>query len=305
MGDQLKFSSLFGPADVLCRTRARSRDELLMLMLNGLAERKRISNTKEAFDALIERETEASSLLANGIAVPHARIDSIANTIVTVATSVEGVVFGSNPEDKAHLVVMILSPKDSPSAHLKSLGALAMVTRSEKQADHVAALQSSADVWHFFDRGGLILPPFVCAGDIMTANFPKLRDNETLEAAIDGFVRHTTAELPVVDKDGDLVGVVTEDELLHVCLPDYILWMEDLSPIIDFQPFAQILINESKTWLTDIMSSTFCTVQVDTPAVQVAKEMCRHQVRQVYVLADKKLVGVISIQEFIDKVLRA
>lgn len=50
--------------------------------------------------------------------------------------------------------------------------------------------------------------------------------------AINQFTAHNVSELPVLDKDGDLVGVVTENELLHVCLPDYILWMDDLSPIM-------------------------------------------------------------------------
>jgi CBS domain-containing protein len=168
----------------------------------------------------------------------------------------------------------------------------------------VAELDSGEQVWHFFDRGGLILPNYVCAGDIMRREFIKVHSNDTCATAIDLFVRHQLADLPVVDNDGKLVGLVTADALLKVCLPDYILWMQDLSPIINFEPFAELLRNEGKTWLVDIMSDDYVRVSEDSPAIEVAKGMCKRGVRQVLVVRGEFLVGVIAIEDFITKVLR-
>jgi CBS domain-containing protein len=132
----------------------------------------------------------------------------------------------------------------------------------------------------------------------------KLQEHDTLERAIDLFVQHRLNELPVVDKDGDLVGVVTTYELLRVCLPDYILWMEDLTPIINFEPFAEILRKESKTWLAEIMTDEYATVQDKAPAIQVAKEITRERTNRAYVVRDKKLLGVVSLERFLSKILR-
>ena len=73
------------------------------------------------------------------------------------------------------------------------------------------------------------------------------RGSEPLRSAhvLQRFLRHGDRLLPVA----------TADALLKVCLPDYILWMQDLSPIINFEPFAELLRNEGKTWLADIMTS--------------------------------------------------
>jgi CBS domain-containing protein len=49
----------------------------------------------------------------------------------------------------------------------------------------------------------------------------------------------------------------------------------------------------------------YATVGEESPAIQVAKVMMRRNVRQVYVVRDKMLMGVITIQDFIHKVLRA
>ncbi|MFW5808155.1 MAG: CBS domain-containing protein, partial [Spirochaetota bacterium] len=116
--------------------------------------------------------------------------------------------------------------------------------------------------------------------------------------------RENMNEIPVVDADGDLVGVVTAYELLHVCLPDYILWMDDLSPILNFEPFSHILQNESSTWLAEIMSQEYAVVNEKDPAITVAQEITKHRSNQAFVLRDKKLVGVITLHNFLNKILR-
>jgi CBS domain-containing protein len=132
----------------------------------------------------------------------------------------------------------------------------------------------------------------------------KLQEQDTLERAIDLFVQYGLNELPVVDKDDELIGVVTTYELLRVCLPDYILWMEDLTPVLNFEPFAAILRKESKTWLAEIMTSEYATVQETSPAVQVAKEITRRRADQAYVIRGRRLVGVVSLGTFLSKILR-
>jgi CBS domain-containing protein len=42
----------------------------------------------------------------------------------------------------------------------------------------------------------------------------------------------------------------------------------------------------------------------DEPAIQVAKELTKNHSRQAYVVRQKKLVGVITLQHFVSTVLR-
>ena len=142
------------------------------------------------------------------------------------------------------------------------------------------------------------------ACDIMEPVTVKMQEQDTLEHAIDLFVRHRLNELPVVDKDNELIGVVSTYELLRVCLPDYVLWMEDLTPILNFEPFSQILQKESKTWLTEIMTTEYATVDENSPAIQVAKEITRQHADLAYVVRGKQLVGIVTLANFLNKILR-
>ena len=298
----LHFSSFFTPAEIICQTPLAERDAVIMQLLKRLAYNRGIGNVDQAFHAVLEREKADSTVLSSCLALPHARLDSVETLRVAVATSEQGIDFHDGVI--VHIVVLVLVPKDQPSLYLQALASLAKICQNKEAFGEAAKMKDPEDVWRFFDRGGLILPPYVCARDIMVNDVIKLMDNDTLKQAIDLFIEHHLIDLPVVDRDGDLVGVVAAKELLRVCLPDYVLWMDDLSPILHFEPFANVLTNEGITWLAEIMSQNYAVVNEDAPAIQVAQEMTKKNTQQVYVLRGKKLIGVVTLPHFLNKVLR-
>ena len=156
----------------------------------------------------------------------------------------------------------------------------------------------------FFERGGMILPDYVCAADIMHREFTSLRNNDSLKTAIDCFIAQEISEVPVVDPEGDMVGIVSAGALLKVCLPEYLLWMSDLSPFLNFEPFTEVLRNEQSTWLSDILVREFASVQLKVPAISVAAEMTRRNASKCYVLDRKKLMGIIDLPIFLNKIFR-
>jgi len=298
-----ELSSFFTPDDVLCGTTLATRDAVIRELLTKLALNHGIGNVDEAFRAVIGREEVEATVIAEGLAVPHARLDGLAGLTVAVATSVQGVSWAGGRT--ANLVVLMLVPVDAPALYLQALSSVARACSDKSAQETVKRLASAGDVWNFFARGGVILPSHVCAGDIMSPNPVSLRDTDTLKHAIDLLSRHKVIDLPVVDKDGDLVGSVSSYELLRVCLPDYILWTDDLAPIMNFEPFAVVLRNERNTWLAEIMSRDYVVLPEDAPAIQVAKELARNHSRQAYVTRGTKLAGVITLQQLVTKILRA
>jgi len=304
MANRTRFSALFEPSHVICHTELTERDAVIMELLRRLAYERGIGNVEAIFRHIVEREGQRATVLAPGITMPHARIETVERLVVGIATSAKGIAYPQAQEGPVKLLILTLAPKDAPGAYLQALAALAKVCQDPGTAEAVARLESAEEVWQFFDRGGMMLPEHLSARDLMEPVRAKLFEHDTLERAIDLFVRQGLRELPVVDKNEDLMGVVTTYELLRVCLPDYILWMDDLTPILNFEPFAEILRRESKTWLPEIMTADYATVAEDAPAVQVAKEITRQHADCGYVLRGKKLVGVVSLVGLLDKIMR-
>lgn len=299
----LTLTSFFSSDDILIHQEEVSRNQLIRQLLVHLADGHGITDVDSYYDAIIERENANDTVVSNGVAIPHARLDDLQRPYVGVATSAHGIPFS---EDKApvHLILLVLIPRDQPGLYLQILRALASILRDKDAARAVSQLKTADEVMRFFERGGMVLPEYVCAADMSRDTFIALRNNDNLKTAIDCFISQHLSEIPVIDRDGDMVGVVSAGALLKVCLPEYLLWMSDLSPIINFEPFTSVLRNEQNTWLADILISDFASVQMQAPAVSVAGEMTRRNVSKCYVLNGKKLMGIIDLPVFLNKVFR-
>jgi CBS domain-containing protein len=158
--------------------------------------------------------------------------------------------------------------------------------------------------WQLFEQRDVDLPSYNLASDIMLEPKVVINESNNLEDAVDYFIKANRLSIPVVDKDGDLIGEVTILELMRVCFPRYILWMDDITPVLNFEPFRNMLHNEGNTWLDEIMTHDIAKVQVSDPAIRAGIEMTKMSTDHAYVLDDKKLVGIIPIQQFIFKALR-
>ncbi|MCK7473929.1 MAG: CBS domain-containing protein [Rhodopseudomonas palustris] len=132
-----------------------------------------------------------------------------------------------------------------------------------------------------------------------------LNESNNLKDAINMFIQTGCLNVPVIDIEGNLVGEVTARELMEVCLPRYILWMDDMDPIIHFEPFQNMLAQEDNTWLAEILNYNMAVVQKDEPLMKAAIQMTKKEVSRVYVLDDKKLIGIITLQYFLNRILRA
>ncbi|MGB5300320.1 MAG: CBS domain-containing protein [Thiogranum sp.] len=317
MTDQsIALSSLFSPAQILCGAQGSRVEETARQMIELIAGSDSSIDSEAVYQLVLARKRCGVMLLQPGVAVVHVRINGLQGLRMALATSREGQVCCPDREDylyaetgsvPANLIVLMLAPADDPASYLRAIAALTAICRRENFVESLSTLDNPELVWKSIEATGVALPEYVAARDIMRSDFARLRDTDGLYAAIDLFCREGVNELPVVDADGDLVGIVSEEELIRLCLPEYITWMEDLSPILNFEPFAEILRREAHMPVMEIMvfADRYATVDEATPAIQVAKVMMRRDVRQVLVVRDKKLMGIISIQDFIQKVLRA
>jgi CBS domain-containing protein len=214
------------------------------------------------YEQILRRDSCGIALAAPEVAVVHVRVEGLERFQIAMGTSRQGPRCGISLEgancpvagsQTVKLLVIILARLDDPAGYLRAVAALSRACRREGFVDRLVSLNDPEQIWKAFEAANEHLPAYVKAGDIMQEAFAHLHGTDSLSDAIDAFCRLGVSELPVVDKDGDLLGIVSEDELIRVCLPEYITWMEDLSPILNFEPFAEVLRRESSVPVVEIM----------------------------------------------------
>ncbi len=314
--NDISFSALFAPEQIICDLGEERLDQAIHQLVARIGNIDQSVDIEGAYHLVLEREGCGILLVQPGVAVVHVRTENLKQLRIALASSQEGFVCSHDQQGyecvgkefgPVNVAVLMMAPPYDPAGYLRAVAALTTICRREGFVEQLLSLKHPGRVWESFEKSGERLPEYVEAYHIMRTDFSCLHISDSLCMAIDLFCREGIGEYPVVDADGDLVGIVSEDELIRLCLPEYITWMEDLSPVLNFEPFAEILRREKDMPVMEIMvfAEHYATVDESTPAIQVAKIMMRRDVRQVFVVRDKKLMGIISIQDFIKKVLRA
>ena len=300
---ELHLTTFFKPEDVLPHCGDMSRDEVIRTLIAGVVTRNKLPGCDGVADEVLAREQVSSTVLMDGLAVPHARVEGLDRPYAAIATSERGIKW-SEESSKVHIVFLILTPREDPALYLKVVHVLGTMLSDREQFNLVAAMSNAGEIYRFFESGEVYLPRYLTAADIMKREYKALHIDDTLQICINALISEHTSELPVIDSAGRLRGVARADNLLRACMPEHFLWMDDISEILDFEPFVQVLDDESTTPLTTILDEKYPTVSPDSPAVQVACEMMRNKSSKCYVCEGDRLVGVVKLTEFLNKIFR-
>jgi len=99
----------------------RDKAEIINELVGLIARSGKVKNKKALTAALMERERLGSTAIGNGVAVPHAKIDGVKNTVMAFGRSVHGVDFQSLDGEKTHVFFALISSREAVGAHLKIL----------------------------------------------------------------------------------------------------------------------------------------------------------------------------------------
>jgi mannitol/fructose-specific phosphotransferase system IIA component (Ntr-type) len=77
--------------------------------------------TADVVGALEKREKLGSTGIGNGVAVPHAKLDSLDTILGAFGRSAEGLDFNAVDGEPVHLVFLVVSPFDKADAHIQAL----------------------------------------------------------------------------------------------------------------------------------------------------------------------------------------
>lgn len=133
------------------------------------------------------------------------------------------------------------------------------------------------------------------AGDIMTVGAATVRPDTTVEHAARLMLEHGVSGLPVVDESGELVGIVTERDLLH--RPEIgtahhrSRWLEMwMAP----RSLAQDYARQHGRRIEDVMSRDVVSVDPEAELDEVVALLERRKIKRLPVVREGKVVGIIS-----------
>lgn len=145
------------------------------------------------------------------------------------------------------------------------------------------------------------------AKDIMVQDVVTVKPGASIKEIAQVLISHRVSGVPVVDRLGKLVGIVSEGDLLHKEVvprtPDAI---NILGAIIYYngverynEDFKKMMARTAR----EIMSSHLITVTEDVEVNEIGKLMLEHNIKRVPVLRGSQMVGIISRADIIKTLL--
>ncbi|HEX9659602.1 MAG TPA: cation:proton antiporter [Rhodothermales bacterium] len=100
----------------------------------------------DALDTAVwEREDALSTGVGNGLALPHARIDGIQDSVVVAGISHLGVDFDAPDGRPVHVIFLLLTPTNEPTAQLEFASEIVRLFRNPRFLDRVLRVRNFAD----------------------------------------------------------------------------------------------------------------------------------------------------------------
>lgn len=142
------------------------------------------------------------------------------------------------------------------------------------------------------------------ASNIMISDVVTVTAETSIGELSQVLLKNKVSGVPVVDKEGKLIGIVTEaniiQENIKVQFPFYFDPLMISGYVVDFEKYSQDIKDYLNTKVETIMNHRVKTANPSTPASEIADIMVSDKVNRIPIIDEnKKVVGIITRADII------
>ena len=131
----------------------KTKEEVIKNLLDILVKTGKIKDPAKALEAILERERKMSTGMQNGIAIPHAKTDTVDQLIACIGISKNGIDFNSLDGAASSIFIMTLSPTDKTGPHIQFLAEIGRLLQDEEAREKVLNAKTPGEVLDIFVKG--------------------------------------------------------------------------------------------------------------------------------------------------------
>jgi len=134
--------SLLSKDTVKVPLEAVDKEEAIAELLELLVRTGQVTDRDALLDALYEREDKGSTGIGAGVAIPHAKHDSLQGVAVAVGVSPDGVEFDAADARPVHLVFLVVAEAHNPGPNVEVLADIGGLMQVPGLYDQLVASRS-------------------------------------------------------------------------------------------------------------------------------------------------------------------
>lgn len=140
---------LVDTTNISCHNTITSKKRILENMSYLLAANTEVASVDKIFQALLERERLGTTGLGKGVAIPHARIPGLTQSIAAMMTLESPVNYESSDKQPVDIIFGLLVPEEDGDQHLQHLSRLVTLFRNVNHCKKIRQAQNSEQIFEF------------------------------------------------------------------------------------------------------------------------------------------------------------
>ncbi|HSJ06989.1 MAG TPA: CBS domain-containing protein [Longimicrobiales bacterium] len=225
------------------------------------------------------------------VVLPHFRTDAVDRLIVALGISPQGLDGRDmGMEGQPRIIALILAPTQAASLYLQAVSVLARWLRDGDVVRRLASADA-AQARQLAVEAALRLQPRLTVRDIMVQGVRSVSAGTSVREAVDVMVRHRMRALPVVGEKQEVLGVISERDVMRGLLPQI--------PRAGQEGTASIVPETLR--VKDVMTRSVLCITEDLSIEEAANMMINKDVEQFPVTSDGRLTGFVSRGDVIRK----
>ena len=307
----MKLSSHLDPKFIMLNFQGNTIEDVISKMIDKISyETCEInSDNRELIkQTVLKRETELSTAIGNGIAIPHGRLKDFKDFIIAIAvmeTPFKMNLIGHKEEEKVDFVVLILSDILKNKNMLKAMSAISKLSMKNTVIfEKLKKSKTPSELIDLIQESNIEIEHQIVASDLFDSNLQPVTPTTTLEVVAQRLISEQISGLPVVDEQGNIIGEITERELISFGMPKYTHLLDDLNFLTVGEPFEEYLLNENITTIETLYRKEgIFTVDLEAGVMAICSIIIKKNATRIYVIENNKYIGIIKRADIIKKVL--
>ena len=255
---------------------------------DGLADRDRIDLDLES--------------LAEGDLVPigsHAvmaqlRTEGAHSLAMMIGVAERALPFAPPTAPTARALILVIAPLEGGPFHPQILATLGRALGRSEVEESLSAARTAADVRRLNALSEPILGSDILVRDVMTPHAVRVPPDATMADVAELLIRRRLRAIPVVGDDGEMVGMVTDAEVMEVLLPR--IWGEEGATADAPDPGDRPV--------REVMQRSVFSARDDETVEAVADRMIQRGIERLPVVTEGRLVGFLTRGDIIRRLLR-
>jgi CBS domain-containing protein/mannitol/fructose-specific phosphotransferase system IIA component (Ntr-type) len=235
----------------------------------------------------------AREIVAAGpdVVLPHLRTDAVDSLIVALGVAATPLAAVRPDGATPRIVTLILAPPRAATLYLQTVAAFASLFRKESVIERLLEAKSGEEVRALPQLAALRIESRLTVRDLMVHRPDGIGADAPVREAVDAMVRRRLRAMPVVGGKGEVLGIISEWEVMRAMLPQIPRASDSGAEPAEAQPLR----------VRDIMTRSVLCISEDLGLEEAARMMINKDVEQFPVTSEGKLTGFLTRGDIIRK----